>query len=396
MDSEKKEENKEEEKIEEPTKEIKEEHEEKIDDDKQEEEKNEKEEKEEKDNKEEKEEKEENEENEEKENDKEDDNKENKKEKKKKNKKNKKEKKENNIIFSIDEENNICVDCEQKNPTKVSINNGVIICSSCALKHESLGPSISFIKDIEDDFDEYLLNFIVFGSNSKFKRFLIEEEIDPSLPIEKKYLTKACYFYRKNLKKKVQGENLELKKDYENGNEIMENNEENDEFEEFKNYKIKTKVIHEGVLKQKNINKLNKIGGNILNMGKKMLGGIKFGANYVEKKMEGGSKNILKQAGFYGKKIVNSYEKIKNNIMKKNNNENKNNKDDELKNNPPNLNEDNFPETKRPLQEDNNNQKENENNQEQKNENEDENNIDNIKDEKKEQNGENNEEKIDI
>ena len=76
---------------------------------------------------------------------------------------------------------------------------------------------------------------------------------------------------------------------------------------------------------------------------------------------------ILKQAGFYGKKIVNSYEKIKNNIMKKNNNENKNNKDDELKNNPPNLNEDNFPETKRPLQEDNNNQKENENNQEQKN-----------------------------
>ena len=61
------------------------------------------------------------------------------------------------------------------------------------------------------------------------------------MPIEKKYLTKACYFYRKNLKKKVQGENLELKKDYENGNEIMENNEENDEFEEFKNYKIEIK-----------------------------------------------------------------------------------------------------------------------------------------------------------
>ena len=70
----------------------------------------------------------------------------------------------------------------------------------------------------------------------------------------------------------------------------MENNEENDEFEEFKNYKIKTKVIHEGVLKQKNINKFNKIGGNILNMGKKMLGGIKFGANFVEKKMEGGKR----------------------------------------------------------------------------------------------------------
>ena len=37
-----------------------------------------------------------------------------------------------------------------------------------------------------DDFDEYLLNFIVFGSNSKFKRFLEQEKVDPSLPIEKK------------------------------------------------------------------------------------------------------------------------------------------------------------------------------------------------------------------
>ena len=31
---------------------------------------------------------------------------------------------------------------------------------------------------------------IVFGSNSKFKRFLIQENVDQSLPIEKKYL--AC------------------------------------------------------------------------------------------------------------------------------------------------------------------------------------------------------------
>ena len=268
MDSIKNKENKEEEKKEEAKNEpIKEEHEEKIDDDKHKEDK--------KEDKKEKEDDKEDEKEEDKEDDKEDEkdekkdeDKKDKKEKKKKDKKSKKEKnRENNIIFSIDEENNICVDCEQKYPTKVSINNGVIICSSCALRHESLGPSISYIKDIEDDFDEYLLNFIVFGSNSKFKRFLIQEEIDPSLPIEKKYLTKACYFYRKNLKKKVQGENLELKKDYENGNEIVDKNDNNDEYEEFNNYKIKNKIIHEGVLKQKknifnnnNIIKLNKLG----------------------------------------------------------------------------------------------------------------------------------------
>ena len=145
----------------------------------------------------------------------------NKKEQKNKKKENKEEEKRN-LIIEIDEENNICVDCEKKYPTKISINNGVIICEDCAKKHELLGNSISFIKDIEDDFDEYLLNFIVLGSNSKFKRFLITEEIDQTLPIEKKYLTKACYFYRKNLKRKVLGKDIEIKKDYENPNEIVE------------------------------------------------------------------------------------------------------------------------------------------------------------------------------
>lgn len=43
------------------------------------------------------------------------------------------------------------------------------------------------------------------GSNTKFKRFLAEEKVDESLPIKSKYKTKAIYFYRKNLKAKVEG-----------------------------------------------------------------------------------------------------------------------------------------------------------------------------------------------
>ena len=124
--------------------------------------------------------------------DKKDEEKEEEKEKEEKEKENKKEKSkkkakkdEMNLILAIDEENYICVDCEEKYPTKISINNGVIICEQCAKKHASLGSSISYIKDIEDDLDEYLLNFLVFGSNSKFKRFLTSEKVDPSLPIEK-------------------------------------------------------------------------------------------------------------------------------------------------------------------------------------------------------------------
>ena len=40
------------------------------------------------------------------------------------------------------------------------------------------------------------------GGNSKFIKFWKEENVDTSLPINKKYLTKACEFYRINLKRK--------------------------------------------------------------------------------------------------------------------------------------------------------------------------------------------------
>ena len=327
---EKPEEKKEEEKVEENKKED--EKDEKEEDKKVEENKVDKKEEEEKENEEEKQE-------EEKENEQE------KKEDKKKEKKSKKEKK--NLILTIDEENNVCVDCGKEHPTKVSINNGTIICEECAIKHEELGHGISFVKNIDDDFDEYLLNYIVFGSNSKFKRFLIQENVDQSLPIEKKYLTKACFYYRNNLRNKVRGEKLEEKKDYEDPNEIVENVE--DKYPEFEHYKIKSKVVHDGALKSKQNTKLNKIGGNILSFGKKMYGGIKYGANVVAKKTEGPTKSIKKGAGFLGKQVSNAYASIKKNVMK--GQKKKDTKEEDMnKDNPPNVNnEKNVMESGRPL-----------------------------------------------
>ena len=275
-------------------------------------------------------------------------NEEEKKEDKKKGKKSKKEKAEKkNLILTIDEENNVCVDCGKEHPTKVSINNGTIICDECATKHEELGHAISFVKNIDDDFDEYLLNYIVFGSNSKFKRFMIQENVDQSLPIEKKYLTKACFYYRNNLRNKVKGENLEEKKDYEDPNEIVENVE--DKYPEFEHYKIKSKVVHDGALKTKQNTKLNKIGGNILSFGKKMYGGIKYGANVVAKKTEGPTKSIKKGAGFLGKQVSNAYASIKKNVMK--GQKKKDTKEEDMnKDNPPNVNnEKNVMESGRPL-----------------------------------------------
>ena len=151
----------------------------------------------------------------------------------------------NNIIYSIDEENKLCVDCGAENPTKVSINNGIIICEKCAEEHEKLGHSISFIKNIEDDFDEFLIHFIVMGSNTKFKRFLTQEKVDKTLPIETKYKTNAVCFYRKNLKAKVEGKN-ELPKDFEDPNGVV-GEEDDNTFPEFqKKYILKNQILRKG------------------------------------------------------------------------------------------------------------------------------------------------------
>ena len=276
----------------------------------------------------------------------------NKKEKKKKEKKHKTNPEKKNLILTIDEENNKCVDCGKDNPTKVSINNGVIICEECALEHEKLGHAISFVKDIDEDFDQYLLNFLVFGSNSKFKNFLAREKLDTSLPIEKKYLTKAVFFYRNNLKRKVHGDNLLTERNYENPEEIQENIE--DDYPEFEHYKMKSKIMHEGELKKEN-KTLNKLGGSILSFGKKMYGGIKLGANFVAKKTEAPAKTITKGAkigaGYVGKQVSHAYELLKKNIIKGKKTESTKEEENMDKNIPvTGKKDDNTPESRRPLE----------------------------------------------
>ena len=180
-----------------------------------------------------------------------------KKEEEKKKKEEEKKKKEEekksdkvNIIYSIDEQNKLCVDCGSENPTKVSINNGILICENCAKEHELLGSSISYLKNINDDYDEFLINFIVLGSNTKFKRFLTNEKVDLNLPIKDKYKTQAVNYYRKNLKAKVEGKD-EIKKEYKDPNDIL--NDLDDNYPEFnKKYVIKNQVLKKGNLINQN------------------------------------------------------------------------------------------------------------------------------------------------
>ena len=98
-------------------------------------------------------------------------------------------------LFDKDYENKICVECKGPMPTFVSINNAIIICGACAEKHKKLGFNISYIREIKDKWDPYLLSFLERGGNSRYIRFSKKYELD-DLPIEQKYNTKILEYYR--------------------------------------------------------------------------------------------------------------------------------------------------------------------------------------------------------
>ena len=248
------------------------------------------------------------------------------------------------IILSIDEENIKCADCGKENPIKVSVNNGIILCEECALQHLELGPNVSYIRDLSGEFDEYLLNYFTLGGNSKFKKFLKEENVDTSLPINKKYLTRACEFYRINLKRKVQGVDL-LTKKYENPNEIVENMENN--FPEFEDYVIKNQKQNKNQKLGQAKKLIGNIGSGLFSFGKKVYSGVKQGANFVAVKAQPATNKIKKGAVYMGHQVGGVYSNIKNKITslnkgqqkekeeEKDENENKNDnneKKEEIKN----------------------------------------------------------------
>jgi len=246
------------------------------------------------------------------------------------------------IILSIDEENIKCADCGKENPIKVSVNNGIILCEGCALQHLELGPNVSYIRDLSGEFDEYLLNYFTLGGNSKFKKFLKEENVDTSLPINKKYLTRACEFYRINLKRKVQGVDL-LTKKYENPNEIVENMENN--FPEFEDYVIKNQKQNKNQKLGQAKKLIGNIGSGLFSFGKKVYSGVKQGANFVAVKAQPATNKIKKGAVYMGHQVGGVYSNIKNKITslnkgqqkekeeEKDENENKNDNNEKKKEN---------------------------------------------------------------
>ena len=89
---------------------------------------------------------------------------------------------------------------------------------------------------------------------------------------------------------------MAIEKDYEDPKEIIKVTE--DEYPEFNKYKIKYQVLSKGKLgkirKRAKSPKHINIGGGLVNLGKKMFGGIKYGAGMAAGAFKKGKSGLYK------------------------------------------------------------------------------------------------------
>ena len=138
-------------------------------------------------------------------------------------------------LFSIESRNRKCNDCGDDGVKFVSVNNGITLCELCAEIHKNFGYQISYLRSIDDEFDDYLMGFFIYGGNKKFRRTLKQMGVNLDQKKGNLYRTYGVDFYRRNLKSIVKG-NSQLDKDYDNPNEVMKT--EPNMFPEFQNYII--------------------------------------------------------------------------------------------------------------------------------------------------------------
>ena len=138
-------------------------------------------------------------------------------------------------LFSLDKKNSSCNDCGDADVKYVSVNNGITLCELCAQIHKNFGYEISFIRSIEDQFDDYLVGFFIYGGNKKFRKKMRNMGVDLDQKKGNLYRTFGADYYRRNLKSIVKG-NSQLDIDFEKANDVMK--DETNNFPEFANYVI--------------------------------------------------------------------------------------------------------------------------------------------------------------
>ena len=140
------------------------------------------------------------------------------------------------LIFNSPE-NNLCNDCNKKDPRWCSINNAVLLCAKCARKHRKYSKNVSQIKSLEGDlWSKEEIKRLNIGGNDRFSKMILSYNI-PLINenAEYKYHTKAAQYYRNLLDEELKGKNIInlIKPSLKEGIEILSK----EEFDKLKEYK---------------------------------------------------------------------------------------------------------------------------------------------------------------
>ena len=113
------------------------------------------------------------------------------------------------IIINITE-NKVCNDCQKKNPRWCSINNAVLLCPSCARKHQKYNKIISKIKSLEGDlWTKDDIKRLYIGGNERFNKLLTSYNIPLTFENAKyKYHTKIAAYYRNLLSEELKDKKI--------------------------------------------------------------------------------------------------------------------------------------------------------------------------------------------
>ena len=113
------------------------------------------------------------------------------------------------LIINITE-NKVCNDCQKKNPRWCSINNAVLLCPSCARKHQKYNKIISEIKSLEGDlWTKDDIKRLYIGGNERFNKVLTSYNIPlTNENAEYKYHTKIAAYYRNLLNEELKDKKI--------------------------------------------------------------------------------------------------------------------------------------------------------------------------------------------